>query len=191
MSIPLAPDSTIRVRSFDTVAGGTVSVPDPKRVVHLQFRRFAGCPICHTHLRSIAKRHDEIRSAGIREVVFFHTGIDELYEYTDMLPFDVVADPDKRVYREFGVESARRAILSLGGLWAVLRTAIPTTVRILTGRQRPPSSKPEGGRLGLPADLLIAPDGRVLAAHYGEHMDDQWSVDELLRLAAEVTSPRR
>ena len=37
--------------------------------------------------------------------------------------------------------------------------------------------------LGLPADFLIAPDGRVLAAHYGSHADDQWSLDELLALA--------
>jgi hypothetical protein len=37
--------------------------------------------------------------------------------------------------------------------------------------------------LGLPADFLIAPDGRVLATSYGKHANDQWSVDELLDLA--------
>ncbi|WP_258958033.1 hypothetical protein [Streptomyces leeuwenhoekii] len=35
----------------------------------------------------------------------------------------------------------------------------------------------------LPADFLIASDGRVLAAKYGEHVYDQWSVDELLEPA--------
>jgi hypothetical protein len=34
--------------------------------------------------------------------------------------------------------------------------------------------------LGLPADFLLDPDGTVVAAHYGRHADDQWSVDELL-----------
>lgn len=38
--------------------------------------------------------------------------------------------------------------------------------------------------LGMPAELLIAPSGTVLAAKYGSHANDQWSVDELLRLAA-------
>ncbi|XXY38586.1 hypothetical protein WMF04_48755 [Sorangium sp. So ce260] len=57
-------------------------------------------------------------------------------------------------------------------------------------RQRAPSLDPHGGRLGLPADLLIASDGRVLAAKYGEHVDDQWSVDELVTLArAERSRP--
>jgi hypothetical protein len=32
----------------------------------------------------------------------------------------------------------------------------------------------------LPADLLIANDGRLIACHYGEHVYDQWSVDALL-----------
>ena len=39
------------------------------------------------------------------------------------------------------------------------------------------------GRTGLPVDLLIATDDRVLACNYGAHAYDQWSIDELLVLA--------
>jgi hypothetical protein len=35
----------------------------------------------------------------------------------------------------------------------------------------------------LPADFLIGPGGRVLAAKYGKYVDDHWLVDELLDLA--------
>jgi hypothetical protein len=34
--------------------------------------------------------------------------------------------------------------------------------------------------LGLPADFLIASDGTVIAAKYGQYAYDQWSVDDLL-----------
>jgi peroxiredoxin len=98
-------------RELSTVTGEHIRVPDPERLVHLQFRRFAGCPICNLHLRSVVQRHDEITAAGIREVVFFHSPADELREYTADLPFAVIADPDKRFYREFGVESSPRALL--------------------------------------------------------------------------------
>jgi AhpC/TSA family len=55
-------------------SGQLVTVPDlAGDYVHLQLRRFAGCPICNLHLRSIVTRHDEIRSAGIREVAVFHS----------------------------------------------------------------------------------------------------------------------
>ena len=46
-----------------------------------------------------------------------------------------------------------------------------------------PSGEPEGGPLGLPADLLIAADGKVNASDYGRHAYDQWSEDQLLALA--------
>ncbi|MGW7379091.1 hypothetical protein [Streptomyces sp. NPDC054794] len=59
--------------------------------------------------------------------------------------------------------------------------------QVARGRERLPATRPHGGRLGLPADFLIAPDGCVLAAKYGEHAYDQWSVDELLGLAATRT----
>ena len=40
-------------------SGQLVTVPDTTGdYVHLQLRRFAGCPICNLHLRSIVARHD-------------------------------------------------------------------------------------------------------------------------------------
>ena len=53
-------------RELVTIHGQPVQVPDADRLVHLQFRRYAGCPICNVHLRSIARRHDDLASAGIR-----------------------------------------------------------------------------------------------------------------------------
>lgn len=41
-----------------------------------------------------------------------------------------------------------------------------------------------------PADFLIAPDGRVVAGKYGEHADDQWSVDELTDLGVPFVTVR-
>lgn len=169
-----------------SVSGQMVAVPDPDRVVHLQFRRFAGCPVCNLHLRSFARRHDEIEGAGIREVVMFHAPDDELHEHVADLPFAVVGDPEKRHYAELGVESSPRALLDP-------RAWLPIVRAVLIGlwERRPvPRANPTGGRLGLPADFLIASDGRVLACNYGAHVDDQWSVDDLLRLAARVQDQR-
>lgn len=164
--------------------GRVVRVPDPERLVHLQFRRFAGCPVCHLHLRSVVRRHAEIEAAGIREVVLFHSPAEELRPHVADFPFAVIADPEQRLYREFGVESSPRSLLDPRAwgpvLWSIARSA----AAVARGRERLPARRQPNGRLGLPADLLIGPDGRVLAAKYGEHVYDQWSVDELLRLAA-------
>ncbi len=178
MTTPARPNQVTDLELL-TVTGERIPVPDPNRLVHLQFRRFAGCPICNLHLRSVARRHDEIAAAGIREVVFFHSPADELREHTADLPFAAIADPDKRYYREFGVESGRRAVLDPRAWGAVIRGTALTTL----GRFRAPAIRQEGGHLGLPADFLIDTRGAVIAAKRGEHADDQWSVDELLSLA--------
>ncbi|MEV0238550.1 peroxiredoxin-like family protein [Streptomyces sp. NPDC050674] len=185
---PLRPGSTVTARRLATVSGDPVGVPDPECLVHLQFRRFAGCPVCQLHLRSVVRRHAEIEAAGIREVVVFHSPAQELLPHTADLPFAVVADPDKRLYVEFGVESAPRALLSPRAWGPVVGAVLRSGWEVLRGRERLPAASQPGGRLGLPADFLIGPDGRILAAKYGDHVYDQWPVDELLRLAS---SPRQ
>ena len=55
-----------------------VRVPDREALVHLQFRRFAGCPVCNLHLRSFVERYPKITAASIREVIVFHSWQEEL-----------------------------------------------------------------------------------------------------------------
>ncbi|GIF24131.1 hypothetical protein BJ973_007614 [Actinoplanes tereljensis] len=177
------------MRNLTAVDGTTVPIPDPDRLVHLQFRRFAGCPICNLHLREIVRRHDEIAAAGLREVVVFHSPASELAEYD--LPFAVIADPQKLLYAEFGVGASRRALLHPRVYLPLLRAVTRGTIAVLRGREKAPASHQANGRLGLPADFLIAPDGRTVARKYGRHAYDQWPVDELLGLAAETAMPAR
>lgn len=172
-------------RVLTTMTGETVAVPETGHLVHLQFRRFAGCPICNLHLRSFVRRNDEIRSAGIHEVVVFHATDEELLKYEAELPFAVVGDPEKTLYREFGVESSVRAVAD-PRVWPAIARAVGSSMwGTIRRRNRMAPVSPTGGSLGLPADFLIASDGRIVAAGYGEHAYDQWSVDELLAHAAQ------
>ncbi|MGH3520930.1 MAG: peroxiredoxin-like family protein [Micromonosporaceae bacterium] len=158
-------------RELNAVSGA-VPVPYPERTVHLQFRRYANCPICSLHLRSFAARHEQISAAGVHEVVVFHSTAEDIAKYKAGLPFDVVPDPKRTLYIDFGVERSVRAVLHPSSWLATLRGWSPP-LGVRAG---------VGGHLGLPADFLIGPDGRVLAAKYGTHANDQWSVDDVLTL---------
>jgi peroxiredoxin len=169
----------VNTRTLTTTEGAAVALPAADGLVHLQFRRFAGCPICNLHMHEVASRHDEITKAGVTEVVVFHSAADRLRRYVTDLPFAVVADPDRKLYREFGVHNSIRGMLNRNVASAVGRGVRQSrSARSLAGALGPTEN-----HLGMPADFLIAPDGAVVALKYGEHADDQWSVDELLRLA--------
>jgi peroxiredoxin len=170
-------------------SGQLLTVPDPAwDHVHLQLRRFAGCPICNLHLRSIVARHDEIRSAGIREVVVFHSTAAELVKHEAELPFPLIADPGRVLYRRLGVERRPGSLLSPRALGAAIAGEAAALRSHSTKRGALGPVKPTGGRLGLPADFLIAPDGRITALKYGQHAYDQWTVDELLDHARPVSA---
>ena len=158
-----------------TIHGAELSVPNSASWTHVQFRRFAGCPICNLHLQSFVARHNEIVDAGIKEVVVFHSSDAELLPYQGRFPFDVIGDHGKTLYRKYGVESSISALLAPKVFAASLKGNLKKDKPKLGGL-------PNGGILGLPADFLIASDGTVRAVHYGTHAYDQWAVDEVLDL---------
>lgn len=167
----------ISKRTLVTAESEPIQIPDAKVLTHLQFRRFAGCPYCSVHLHSMAQRHSEILAAGIRVAVVFRSTVTALRHHYADTPFAVIADPRDTLYTEFGVGSGLGSILNPRAFLAL----VPKIIRMFP---RLPGIPPWGkGVLGLPADFLIAPDGRVVACKYGTHADDQWSVDQLLELA--------
>ena len=162
---------------LQAIDGARIYVPDRQRLVHLQFRRFAGCPICHLHIRSIVQRLDEIGAAGVLEAVVFHSEIQALQKYQSDLPFAVIADPERSLYSRFGcshrwVRSPTRAHGPRlpGGLFSNAPLKLAWVLAKITSVK--------------PADFLIAPDGTLLAAKYGSHANDQWSIDEVIELGS-------
>lgn len=158
---------------MEAVTGETINLPDPKRLVHLQFRRFVDCPICNTHIAEFRRRARETEAAGIKEVIVFHSSPKSIRSYQKDVPFLMVGDPKKTFYKNFGVESSL-GFISLKALGAGMRGMAHGHFALRVGG---------GGPLGLPADFLIAPSGRINAVKYGTDAYDQWSVDELLALA--------
>jgi hypothetical protein len=108
---------------------------------------------------------------------------DPMRRYEFELPFTVVADPGKDLYRTLGVESSPRAIFN-PRFWLRVPAVVAQVARTVRRSHRAAPLRPRGGQLGLPADFLFDSRGRVVAVKYGLHASDQWSVDQLLEHAA-------
>ena len=104
--------------------------------------------------------------------LFFHSSQEDVKSFHQDLPFDAVADPGKRYYRELGVEQSWAYAMHPRALWAAFRGMGSRFNLAMTG-----------GPTGLPAEFLIAADGLIKAVKYGRHAYDQWSVEEVLELA--------
>jgi peroxiredoxin len=169
------PGDMLPTTVMEAVSGEAISLPDPKRLVHLQFRRFVDCPICNTHIAEFRRRAREIETAGVKEVIVFHSSPQSIRSYQKDVPFLMVGDPKKAFYKDFGVETSF-GFMSLKALGAAVRGMVHGHFGLRLA----------GGPLGLPADFLIAPSGRITAAKYGTDAYDQWSVDQLLTLAKGV-----
>lgn len=172
------PGDVIRARQLPTVTGAPVRIPDREGLVHLQFRRYAGCPICTLHLREFAARLDELAAAKVREVVVFHSDRAQLLAYGSGLSFDLVPDPGRELYREFGVERSWRSLAN-PVTWLAAARGWSRRTRLRAGA---------GGHFGLPADFLIGLDGRVVAVNYGRHASDHWNVDDVIVQAQRSTA---
>jgi hypothetical protein len=86
-------------------------------------------------------------------------------------PFPFVADPDKKLYKAFGVKASIMSVLN--------PKAWPAAVKGLFAQGPGFPSRGESA-LGLPADFLIDSAGMVITAHYGKHASDQLEFDDLL-----------
>ena len=165
--------------SAQSVDGEQVAVPDPEgRVTHMQFLRFAGCPVCNLHLQNFIKRAAELRSAGIYEVVLFHSEARFISDYHGELPFDLIADPKRLIYSDFGVEVSPWAILNPLGWFGFMR-----------GYQLKKAGRFDSTILGQPADFLVDANGRIIDCHYGSNAADGWSVDDVLKRVRAIGAP--
>ncbi|MFV8570204.1 peroxiredoxin-like family protein [Marinobacter sp. SBS5] len=164
----------VELADLSNIKGQPVQVPQPGKLVHLQFRRFAGCPICNLHLQSFFKNSSLLQKSDIQEVVVFHASRERMLKDVIDVPFDLVADPSRKLYRAFGVESSWKAILN----FKMMRGALKGVRQF--GMKKPESLEAE---LGLPADFLIDESGKIVALKYGTHANDQWSLDEVIQHA--------
>ena len=150
------------------------------RHVLLSFYRFSTCPFCNLRVREVAAVTDDLIARGVYPLAVFHSSAQAMRKQLlgDPLPFPVLPDPGMSLYADYDVERSWAGVLRgmkrLGVLArAVLRGHLPT---------------PSDWRVnGMPADILIGPDGAVVRAYYGRDMGDHLPLDTVFELVSADT----
>jgi hypothetical protein len=89
----------------------------------------------------------------------------------------LVPDPDKRIFRAYGVENG------LAGMFSP--TVMLDYYRALKAGFPPGMFSSDGGVSGNPADFIIDGDGRIAFAHYGRHYADSLGAGQIANIRRE------
>lgn len=168
--------------SVQSLKNQTLSSFDGQWIL-LQFYRFASCPICNLHIREYMKRYAELQALGINVIAFFHspqTSLEKYMEGVDM-PFEIVADPDKALYRQYKVETSWKGFFTSQAIIEGAKAG-------KAGFSLNPLNQ-EGGLFGLPANFLIDENKVIRQAHYGKDVADTPPVDTVLEWARSLEQP--
>jgi len=158
-----------------TIDGAPVSLNQfAGKPLLLMFFRYASCPMCNLHLHDFAHHYAALRDRGLAVVAFFHSPAHAIRAHAGSrrYGFPFVADPELRVYRLYGVETSwpRLLLSSLSPRFYV--AFVRSMVHGFWGGVAWQMAK-------MPADFLVGPDGRLVAAHYGRDIGDHLPVARL------------
>jgi peroxiredoxin len=155
-----APD--FQARSWD---GTDVALSDFRgRKLWLAFFRYASCPLCNLQVRKILVRWDALQAKGLSLLAVFQSPAASIAEYVGQQapPFPLIADPEERLYRLYGLETSLAGFLSPRNM---VRVGQALKAGFKPGRT-------EGSKTRIPGDFLVDGDGRVRDAYYGEVIAD-------------------
>jgi thioredoxin-dependent peroxiredoxin len=140
--------------------------------VLLSFYKWASCPMCNLRVHRLSQQYAQLQQQGLEILAVFYSPAGMLREHMAQrsTPFPIIADPEMKLYREYGVEKSffgmMKAGLRMGDMLDIMKLGFLKTL-------------PEGDLRILPADFLIAPDQRIKIAYYGSDIGDHLPIETI------------
>ena len=158
------------------IYGKQVKLSDFKgKKIILSFYRNVSCPFCNRRVHQIMGNNVKLKNTGVQLVFLFESSNEKLKSsvfHQGISPWPLIGDPDKKVYRSYGVENSTLKMM---------KTMIVSSVgqaKKDTKELNLPEDKDASMNL-IPADFFIDENFKIVKAHYGKHLDDHVSIEEL------------
>ena len=141
--------------------------------------RYIGCTVCRYDIHIAASRYEEVKAKGAKIVFMLQSDKDLLAEeLKDVpLPFDVICDPEMKIYKALDIQPAATVEELLGPDPEKLKKkgAAATALGFSHGKY-------EGDEMQLPAMFIVDASGIVETAIYAEDITGLPTLDELLEI---------
>jgi len=168
--------------TFDTAYEKGLNLKDALRggKAAVVFLRYYGCPLCQYDIHLYAEGYGRIRAAGGQLFVVLQSFPATLRAKLapDSLPFPIICDPDRALYRAFDIRPAPSKEAMGGGNTEEKIKAV-RAMGLKHGEY-------EGDELQLPAAFVVTGNLRLTYVRYGENVGDVPTVDELVGYLTEI-----
>lgn len=156
---------------FSAATAGTPTV--------LLFHRYISCSLCNMALRQLAGGYDAIQAAGGQLMVVMQSQPERVWQEMggqNAFPFDIICDPERRLYDRFNIFTADSQMDLLGDNFQVIGAMLEQ----MTSGQA--AAVPEGASDQMPAYIVLDAAGKITHIHYGESIFDTPRAEELAAL---------
>ncbi len=142
------------------------------RKLLLSFFRYGACPLCNLRMTFLIDAYPRWKANGMDVIAVFESPAERLLETvaSQPIPFPVIPDPDRILYRQYGVTASWLGYLVGAFRIRSFRKAFQKGFRIRKG---------EGAIAQLPAEFLIGPELTIERAYYGKDIGDHLPLDEI------------
>jgi peroxiredoxin len=169
----MQPGQSAKNFTIEDIAGKTVSLTDYRdKHLMLSFYRYASCPLCNLRVQHLIKQYPSYSQKGLQMIAVFQSPQASIRKYVGKqdIPFPVIADPERILYQEYGVESSWIGFIKGSLRLSALTSA--ATKGYLPGKM-------EGQKSIIPADFLICPDLTIQVAYYGKDIGDHLPIQKI------------
>lgn len=143
----------------------------------LVFLRYWGCTLCQYDIHLLAQAHADICANGGQMLVVLQSDPARLAKElgsAGKLPFDVICDPEQKLYKAFGIEAAA-SMAKMADLKMLGKAIKATKAGFKHGEY-------EGEEKQLPAAFVVDNGCKLLYAHYAATVSDMPDAAELAKL---------
>jgi len=168
-----------KVPSFDIkdVNGQKVEIEEGKKYI-ISFHRYMGCVWCQMDIIKLLKEKDKLKEKGVEVIIFIQSPEEVVKEYLKDFPdfpFRLVPDPEKKVYKIFGVESG--SFFDIISPTALLRTLKDSPT--LAKKYKFVKGGIKGDKYLRPA-FFVVDNGIVIWSYKSKNVADSPDISEML-----------
>lgn len=130
------------------------------------------------------QKHKEWSALGIKVIAVFSSSAAEINEFVSKRPrpFKSLCDPQLKLYELYGVEQSK------SGFYKGLLRNMPRTIMGFVRGAKADRNNPNP--LIVPADFLIAPNGKIIDHWYGRYAGDNIPMRRINRFVDKVRDAR-